>query len=150
MLKVYLDSCCYGRPFDDLTQKTIKYEAEAVKKVVELSESGKLILTSSEFVKYEINQIRLEEKRDKILDFYRCNEYYTSTGTIGKLAKYYQTFNLKTFDALHLALAELSSVDYLLTTDVDFIRFQACFTHKIKVVNPCEFIKEEFSNATLS
>jgi hypothetical protein len=29
MLKLYLDNCCYNRPFDDLSQKTIAEEAQA-------------------------------------------------------------------------------------------------------------------------
>jgi hypothetical protein len=28
MLKIYLDNCCYGRPFDDLSQERIKNETE--------------------------------------------------------------------------------------------------------------------------
>ncbi len=29
-LKIYLDSCCYNRPFDDLSQERIRVESEAV------------------------------------------------------------------------------------------------------------------------
>ena len=77
ILKVYLDSCCFNRPFDDLTQPIIHDEADAVKKIIALSEAGKIKNVSSQFV---------------------------------KLAKR--------------------------------------FDHKTKVVNPCQFLKEEFSNAT--
>jgi len=150
MIKVYLDSCCFCRPFDDLTQEKIQAEAEAVKTVINLSASGKIILASSEFVKYEIKQIRLDEKREKVLAFYCADEYYVLTDKIGRLAKYYQNFNLKTFNSLHLAAAEKNGVDYLLTTDIDFVNFSTRFTHNVKVTNPCDFIKEEFNNATQS
>jgi hypothetical protein len=33
-MKIYLDICCYGRPFDDLAQPQIKAEAVAVKAAV--------------------------------------------------------------------------------------------------------------------
>jgi hypothetical protein len=29
LLKIYLDNCCYGRPFDDLSQNKINLEAKA-------------------------------------------------------------------------------------------------------------------------
>ena len=148
LFKVYLDNCCYGRPFDDLSQAKIKNEALAVKKVIALSKQGKIIIVSSEFVKYEINQIPLKNKRDKILDFYYFNEYHVLTEQIGKLAKYYQSFGLKTFDSLHLAAAEKNNADFLLTTDVDLIKFSARFSHKTIVKNPYDFIKEDVFNAT--
>lgn len=119
-----------------------------MKKVIELSKQGKIIIVSSEFVKYEINQIPLKEKHDKVLDFYYFNEYHVLSAQIGRLAKYYQSFGLKTFDSLHLAAAEINNVDFLLTTDVDFIKFSMRFSHKIKVKNPYDFIKEEIDNAT--
>jgi predicted nucleic acid-binding protein len=139
LFKIYLDNCCYGRPFDDLNQAKINKEAQAVKKVIELSKQGNIVIVSSEFVKYEINQIPLKEKRDKILDFYYFNEYHVLTEQIGRLAKYYQSFGLKTFDSLHLAAAETNNVNFLLTTDVDFIRFSMRFSHKTIVKNPCDF-----------
>jgi predicted nucleic acid-binding protein len=150
MLKIYLDNCCYNRPFDDLTQEKINQEAEAVQKIIELSKNGKIIIVSSQFVKYEIDSIRVKEKRDKILNFYHCDEYHVLNNHISKLAKYYQTFNLKTFDSLHLAAAETNGADYLLTTDIDFIKYSKRFEHKVKLINPCDFIKEEFGNATES
>jgi predicted nucleic acid-binding protein len=148
MFKIYLDNCCYGRPFDDLSQAKINNEAQAVKKVIELSKQGKIMIVSSEFVKYEIYQIPLKEKRDKILNSYHFIEYHVLTEQIGKIAKYYQSFGLKTFDSLHLAAAEINNVDFLLTTDVDFIKFSTRFSHKTGVKNPYHFIKEEINNAT--
>ena len=147
-ITIYLDCCCFNRPFDDLTQAKIHAEAEAVKKIMELVEAGKVINVSSQFVKYELENIKLQDKRDKVLDFYRCDVYHVLTEHIANLAKFYQTFKLKTFDSLHLATAEINGVDYLLTTDIDFINFAKRFDHKTKVVNPCQFLKEEFDNAT--
>ena len=31
MLKLYLDNCCYSRPFDDLTQEKNNLESQAIK-----------------------------------------------------------------------------------------------------------------------
>ena len=149
-IKIYLDNCCYNRPFDDLSQDKINQEAKAVQIIINLSKNGKIVIASSQFVKYEIDSIKVKEKRDKVLDFYHCDEYYVLNNRISKLAKYYQTFNLKTFDSLHLAAAETNGIDYLLTTDIDFIKYSLRFEHKVKVINPCDFIKEELGNATES
>jgi predicted nucleic acid-binding protein len=103
---------------------------------------------SSQFVKHEIDSIPLKEKRDKVTDFYHYDEFYILTDSLGKLAKYYQTFGFKTFDSLHLAAAESNEVDYLLTTDTDFIKFAMRCSHKVKVINPSDFVKGETDNAT--
>jgi predicted nucleic acid-binding protein len=148
MLKIYLDTCCYSRPFDDLTQSKILSEAQAVQDVVELSKSGELTIMSSQFVKYEIDSIPLIEKRDKVGGFYHYDEYHLLTDKLGRLAKYYQTFGMKTFDSLHLATAETNGADFLLTTDSDFIKFALRCSHNVKVVNPRDFVKEVTDNAT--
>ena len=147
-LKVYLDSCCLNRPFDDLTQSNILQEAEAVRKIMELAKAGKIISVSSQFVKYELESIKSQEKRDEVLSFYQCDIYHTLSERIVSLSKYYQTFKLKTFDSLHLATAESNDIDYLLTTDTDFIKYAKRLNLKTKIVNPCQFLKEEFNNAT--
>ena len=147
-MKIYMDSCCFNRPFDDLTQSKIYEEAEAVKRVIELAKNGKITIISSQFVKYEIESIRLQDKRNNVLSFFHCDVYYTLTEHIADLARHYQTFNLKTFDSLHLATAEINEVDYLLSTDKDFIKFAERFSHKTKVINPCKFLEEEYNNAT--
>jgi predicted nucleic acid-binding protein len=148
IIKIYLDTCCYNRPFDDLSREYVKSEAESVLKIIELSTQYKLQLVSSEFVKYEISQIKDSGKRNKILEIYNYDEFYVLTNQIESLAKYYRTFNLKTFDSLHLATAEVHNIDVLLTTDSDFIKYSERFYHKTKVLSPLSLILEEEDNAT--
>ena len=144
MLKIYLDNCCYNRPFDNLTQTRIKNEANAVNLIISLSKKGKIIITSSIFVDMEITRNKNELKRQKVLEIYRYDEYYKLSSEIEKTARVYQTYGLKPFDSLHLAAAETNLVDYLLTTDDDFIKISARFEHKSKIMNPYNFIKGGF------
>jgi len=37
---VYLDVCCFKRPFDDATQERVRREAEAVAALLDAAESG--------------------------------------------------------------------------------------------------------------
>lgn len=39
-MKIYLDNCCYNRPFDDQTQERIHLESEAILTVLQRGQSG--------------------------------------------------------------------------------------------------------------
>ena len=45
-MRVYLDNCCYNRPYDDQTQLRISLESQAKLYVQELIKDGKLELAS--------------------------------------------------------------------------------------------------------
>lgn len=139
---LYLDTCCFNRPFDDLSQEKIRLEAENVRNIIEMSKKGEILIASSEFVEYEIAQIKNIKKRQNVKSFYRFDEFYTINNRIAALARYYQTFGLKTFDSLHLAAAESNNVNYLLTTDDDFLKFSRRIHLNSNVISPCEFNAE--------
>lgn len=39
-MKLYLDNCCYNRPFDDQTQERIHLESEAILTILQRGQSG--------------------------------------------------------------------------------------------------------------
>jgi predicted nucleic acid-binding protein len=145
-IKIYLDTCCYNRPFDDGTQENIRLEADAIIKIIELAKNHKFEIVSSEFVKYEIEKISNVEKRSKVLKLFYCDYYFTLSEQIEKAARYYRTFNIKTFDSLHLAVTEVHRIDFLLTTDLNFINFSTRFEHFAKVMSPTDFLAEVINN----
>lgn len=51
--------------------------------------------------------------------------------------------NIRSFDSLHLASAEMSS-DVLLTTDIKFLKGCRRIDLKVEVKNPVEFVMEVF------
>ena len=71
MKKVYLDVCCWNRPFDDQTQTRIHLEAEAVLAIVSEVERRRWTLVSSEVVDMEIDTIRSIQRRDRVRNFIR-------------------------------------------------------------------------------
>jgi len=142
-MRLYLDNCCYHRPFDDLTQERIEREADAVHLILSLSKKGTFIIVSSVFVDMEMNRTPSATKRRKVLEIYRYDEYYQLNTEIERAAKLFQSYGLKPFDSLHLAVAETTHVDCLLTTDDDFIEQSRRFEHHTKVINPYDFIKRE-------
>jgi predicted nucleic acid-binding protein len=142
-VRLYLDNCCYHRPFDDLTQERIAREADAVNLILSLSKKGTFNIVSSIFVDMEMNRTPSAVKRRKFLEIYRYDEYYKLDREIENAARLFQSYGLKLFDSLHLAVAETKQVDFLLTTDDDFIKQSTQFEHKTKVINPYNFIKGE-------
>jgi hypothetical protein len=64
MSKIYLDVCCWNRPFDDQTQTRIHLEAEAVLAAVSEIELGHFQLLHSEVVDLEIANAPGPQRRE--------------------------------------------------------------------------------------
>ena len=47
---LYLDSCCFNRPFDDLSQIRVRLEAEAVEWILDESRSGRFTVVTSSII----------------------------------------------------------------------------------------------------
>ena len=52
-MKVYLDNCCYNRPYDDQTQIRIHLETEAKLHIQDVIKNGDLDLVTSYMLEYE-------------------------------------------------------------------------------------------------
>jgi predicted nucleic acid-binding protein len=90
----------------------------------------------------EMNKTPSTVKRHKVLEIYRYDEYHRLNTKIENAARLFQSYGLKPFDSLHLAVAEIKQVDFLLTTDDDFAKQSTRFEHHTTVINPYVFIKE--------
>lgn len=66
MLNIYLDVCCFNRPFDDQSQSRVRIEAEAVLAILERCEAGEWNILISEMVEIEIAQIADSDRRQRI------------------------------------------------------------------------------------
>ena len=65
-IKVYLDNCCYNRPFDDQTQFVVHLEAVAKLKIQQDIRCGKIDLATSYILIAENYANRFEVKRNDI------------------------------------------------------------------------------------
>ena len=142
MLKIYLDNCCYGRPFDDLTQEKIKNEATAKIYIQSLIRYKSLALYSSFILFHEINDIPFTNNREHILNF--VTEYSSCFisedrgKNIKSISEDIMKTGIKKKDAVHLACAIIAECDYFITTDKRVINYK---TDIIKIVNPIEFVE---------
>lgn len=144
MLKIYLDNCCYNRPFDDLTQEKISLEAKAIETILGKHIKKELEIHKSMAIDFEISKIRDSNKRRQVEDLYDAMnlkdiEY---TQKIKERAIDLKTYNIKDMDALHIAFAESINADYMITTDKLLINASKRAELKTKIVNPIEFIME--------
>ena len=73
MLKIYLDNCCYGRPFDDLSQKKIEDEAKAKMFIQSLVKYKSIALYYSFMSQAELDESPYENSKTHILDFIENN-----------------------------------------------------------------------------
>ena len=65
-MRVYLDNCCFNRPFDDQRQTRVRLEAEAKLCIQEHIRSGTLELIWSYMVDFENTANPFEERRTTI------------------------------------------------------------------------------------
>ena len=139
-LKIYLDNCCYNRPFDDQTQIKIRLEATAKRYIQSLIKFKSLVLYSSFMSFREIDDIPFPSIKEHISDFVKENtSVFISDENISKvkpLSEEIMEAGIKKKDATHIACSVIAKCDYFITTDRRVINYK---TDKIKIVNPIEF-----------
>ena len=141
-MRVYLDNCCYNRPFDDQSQMRVKLEALAKLAVQLMMYLSKVEFVWSKILDYEISMNPDPKRKAAILYWrHRAAEYVEATEPIRVSALNFESMGLKPKDALHLASAQASGCDVFLTTD-DGILKKVTQLGKMKIENPVNFIME--------
>ena len=141
-IKVYLDICCFNRPYDDQQQERIYLESLAKLHVQSLIVEEKIDFVWSFILEFENSKNPYNLRKESIRKFsYRCSSYVDiiNKEKVVKEAKEIISSGIKEKDALHLACAILSESDYFLTTDDRLLKFGSS---KIKILNPMLFISE--------
>lgn len=141
---IYLDNCCYNRPFDDQTQERIHLESEAILTILKMGQMKRVIIVGSEILELEINRMLDENKKRKVLDLYKVADMcILYTDNIKKRSEeIISVSKIRTFDSLHIAAAEEANADVLLTTDDKFEKMSEKLDLKTRVVNPLRFAWE--------
>ena len=144
MLKLYLDNCCYSRPFDDIKQEKINLEANALENIFRKHINKEIKIYGSIAIDFEISKIKSDNKRRQVEDLYDAMELTAIdySKEIKQRAIELKQYNIKDMDSLHLAFAESKDVDYFITTDRLLINASKRTNLKFKVINPIEFIME--------
>lgn len=142
-MRIYLDVCCLCRPFDDLMQDRVQFESDAVLAIISRCLTGNWELVSSEAIDLELSKLQNRDKIEKVLKLYSVAEsrLVLCDRSIRRVEEL-QLQGIKLYDSLHLALAEVSGVDALLTTDDAFLRMAKKLVSGIVVNNPVDWLME--------
>lgn len=141
-MKIYLDNCCFNRPFDDQSQIRIKIETEAKLKIQEDIRSGKFQLVWSYLLDYENNKNPYADRKVQISSWKKyAIDYIEANSDIIEKAIFFSQLGLQKIDSLHIACAIAAKCEYCLTTD-DKILNKSSKVSEIKITDPIGFIKE--------
>jgi len=138
-MKVYLDNCCFNRPFDDQSSLIVRLETEAKLHVQELIRQGHIRLCWSFVLDYENGANPFEEVRNRIADWKKlaCADCGLTDGIADRAAAL-MTLGLRQMDASHVACAIHLGADCFLTTDKKILGKPVT---GIPVMNPIDFVR---------
>lgn len=144
-MRIYLDNCCFNRPFDDQAQIRVRLEAEAKLKIQEEIRSGRLQLVWSYILDYENNKNPYQERKERIRNWkmYAVSDVQESSELL-KAANFRNQQGIQKIDCLHIACAILSKCECFLTTDDGILKCGKMIDN-IKIDDPIGFIKEVLS-----
>lgn len=150
--KIYLDTCCLSRFFDDQTQIRVQRETESISRILETFRQGKWIWIASKVLEIEVaknlnfsQRLRVRSLLARAHEFILLTEAEVSRGIV------LESLGFKPFDALHLASAESGMANILLTTDDRFVRRAKRVSEQlyVRVENPDIWLQEEIRNGHL-
>jgi len=137
---IYLDNCCFNRPYDDQSFLSIYLETQAKLEIQELVKDNCIDLAWSFILDFENGANPDNAIKDEISGWRNL-----SSTTINKSEDIISDANMffkKGFgkkDALHLACAIFGRVDYFITVDKGILKRRKLINN-LKILTPIEFI----------
>ena len=142
-MRVYLDMCCYNRPYDDQSQFRVALEAQSKLHIQNLIKTGRLELVGSYTLDYELSRNPYEMRRQSISQFIQENmKAYVGAeraGMIGPMAAEIMKTGVKEKDAYHVAAAVYAGCAFFISTDQRLLKYKS---DRIRMVTPIEFVTE--------
>lgn len=127
-MRIYLDNCCYNRPYDDQTNITNSLETQAKLEIQNLIRLGKYDLGVSYMLYYEVDNSPYKAQADVIRRFIQDHAAVYVGDEVEKevedKAAEIQKTGVKYKDACHVASAILSDCEYFITTDKRLLKYQ--------------------------
>ncbi len=148
-MKIYLDTCCLNRPFNDQTQTRIRRETEAIQTLLKYCFTEQWLWITSDVLIFEVNNTPNQIQRDYMKTQLSRAHQNVSIGAIENTrGQELEALGFKWFDALHLACAESSRADVFLTTDDKLFRRanRVRALLQVHVENPHTWLQKEVSN----
>lgn len=139
-MRVYLDNCCYNRPFDEQAQLRVVLETLAKLNIQQQMRDGVLEYAWSSVLDFEISKSRFLDRSLQIMPWAKGAVINVQIDdSIRFRAKEFEANGLKAMDALHVACAEAAECDWFFTTDRGVLKKARNLT-SMRVANPVEFV----------
>ena len=138
-LKLYLDNCCFNRPFDDQSQLRVRMETEAVLFIQRQIKEGKIEIVWSAILDLEIKRSPYLS-RQEASDVFRqlASTIVDINDNVRRSSFVFQSRGLAWADALHIACAVQAECDYFVTVDKRILNKTVT---EIKMLNPIQFVQ---------
>jgi hypothetical protein len=115
-MRVYLDNCCYNRPFDEQAQLRVVLETLAKLNIQQQMRDGVLEYAWSSVLDFEISKSRFLDRSLQIMPWAKGAVINVQIDdSIRFRAKEFEANGLKAMDALHVACAEAAECDWFFT-----------------------------------
>ena len=137
--RIYLDNCCFNRPYDDQTHLLIHLETQAKLFVQQAVLQGEFELVWSAILDYENSENPYQSRKESIKEWKNVATIDVDISeSIVKRGKEIMLKGIKDKDALHIACAIDAKCHYFLTTDKKLLNTPI---RKINIISPMDFIK---------
>ena len=136
---IYLDNCCFNRPFDDQSQVRVLLETEAKLVVQERIRSGVLQLAWSYMMDFENDANPFEDRRISISPWsgLALIDVSETTEVIAR-AEALCDLGFKAKDAIHISCAIEAECSIFLSTDKGILK-KANLVPELAILNPVDY-----------
>ena len=137
-MRVYLDNCCFNRPYDNQNLLKVKLETQSKLGIQQLVLENKLELVWSFILEFENDQNPFIERKRQIEKWQNLAVADCSlTDAVIAKSRDFMRLGLREKDSYHIACAIISNTDYFITTDAKILNKHIS---DIKVISPTDFI----------
>jgi len=143
---IYLDNCCYNRPFDDQSQERVYLESEAIFVIIKRAEREEDVIVGSSILDLERERFKDPRKKGKVNELYKIAKLYIQYSESIRIRsrEIMDQSSIRVFDSLHIASAEAAGAKIMLTTDDRLEKKAAKLNLQVKVMNPIRYVLEVF------
>jgi predicted nucleic acid-binding protein len=138
--RIYLDNCCFNRPYDDQTQLRIYLETQAKLYIQTLVYENKIELVWSFMLKFENSRNLFTGKKEAIAQWEnRSSSFVGKSEEIRTAAREIMATGIREADAIHVACAIAGRCNHFITVDRRLLKYR---DKRITVCSPVEFIND--------
>ena len=138
--RIYLDNCCFNRPYDDQSQTRVRFETQAKLYIQRMIFERKVELVWSYVLKYENSRNPFGAKKHAIARWELLSTSFVNmTDKIVTDAEKISATGIKSTDALHVACAIAGNCNYFITVDKRLLSYK---DNRIIICNPIEFFNQ--------